>query len=143
MDKSLDDINQVVFKNRCVMADTFEEYRKNGSLKHPDPSPFLQKKTVENLEEQKSSLVNILKLLEQKKKENEKRKKVELAQSKKSAAIAEKIQKNIEINRMRLRMGQELKEISDSDLQPEGQDNFSEGILDTRDGGRQLGQIRY
>ena len=37
---------------------------------------------------------------------------------------------------MRLRMGQELKEISDSDLQPEGQDNFSEGILDTRDGGR-------
>ena len=79
MDKSLDDINQVVFKNRCVMADTFEEYRKSGSLKHPDPSPFLQKKTVENLEEQKSSLVNILKLLEQKIKENEKRKKVELA----------------------------------------------------------------
>ena len=73
------------------MADTFEEYRKSGSLKHPDPSPFLQKTTVENLEEQKSSLVNIMKLLEQKKKENEKRKKIELASSKRSAAIADKI----------------------------------------------------
>jgi len=47
-----------------------------------------------------------LKLLEQKKQREAFRKKHEMAQSKKSAAMAEKIKKNIENNKMLIRIGQ-------------------------------------
>jgi len=58
------------------LEDTFQDYFKSGSLKCPDPSQKLQSMTVQNLEEQKTSLVSILKLLDKKKeREGQKKKK--------------------------------------------------------------------